>query len=86
MRPRRSVLFMPGSNARADFHSSRACSSAFSRHARRVIVAHEDARAQGRGVAVLDGLLIENLHVEDARRVVALAEAIEMLERGPRTA
>ena len=55
-------------------------------HARRVIVAHEDARAQGRGVAVLDGLLIENLHVEDARRVVALAEAIEMLERGPRTA
>jgi citrate lyase beta subunit len=30
-------------------------------------------------VAVLDGRLIENLHVEDARRVVALADAIAAL-------
>jgi citrate lyase beta subunit len=28
---------------------------------------------------VLDGRLIENLHLEDAKRVVALAEAIEAL-------
>jgi citrate lyase subunit beta/citryl-CoA lyase len=44
--------------------------------ARRVITAHADAVARGRGVAVLDGRLIENLHVDDARRVLALAEAI----------
>jgi citrate lyase subunit beta/citryl-CoA lyase len=44
--------------------------------ARRVIVAHADAVAQGRGVVVLDGRLIENLHVDEARRVLALADAI----------
>jgi citrate lyase subunit beta/citryl-CoA lyase len=44
--------------------------------ARRVIAAHADAVAQGRGVIVLDGRLIENLHVDDARRVLALADAI----------
>jgi citrate lyase subunit beta/citryl-CoA lyase len=44
--------------------------------ARRVIAAHAEAVAQRRGVVVLDGRLIENLHVEDARRVVALADAI----------
>ena len=44
--------------------------------ARRVIAAHAEAAAAGRGVAVLDGRLIENLHVDDARRVLALAEAI----------
>jgi citrate lyase subunit beta/citryl-CoA lyase len=44
--------------------------------ARRVIAAHADAVAGGRGVVVLDGRLVENLHVDDARRVLALAEAI----------
>jgi citrate lyase subunit beta/citryl-CoA lyase len=44
--------------------------------ARRVIAAHAGAVAGGRGVVVLDGRLIENLHVDDARRVLALAEAI----------
>jgi citrate lyase subunit beta/citryl-CoA lyase len=44
--------------------------------ARRVIAAHADAVARGRGVAVVDGRLIENLHVEDARRVLALVDAI----------
>jgi citrate lyase subunit beta/citryl-CoA lyase len=43
---------------------------------RRIIAAHADALTQGRGVAVVDGKLIENLHVESARRTVALAEAI----------
>jgi citrate lyase subunit beta / citryl-CoA lyase len=47
--------------------------------ARRAMAAHADAAAQGRGVAVLDGRLIENLHVEEARRIVALADAIEAL-------
>ena len=44
--------------------------------ARRVIAAHAEAAAAGRGVAVVDGRLVENLHVDDARRVLALAEAI----------
>jgi citrate lyase subunit beta / citryl-CoA lyase len=47
--------------------------------ARRVIAAHDDAVAQDRGVVVLDGRLIENLHVDDARRVIALAKAIAEL-------
>ena len=49
--------------------------------ARRVIAAHAEVTAAGRGITVLDGRLIENLHVEDARRVVALADAIAVLAR-----
>jgi citrate lyase subunit beta / citryl-CoA lyase len=49
--------------------------------ARRVIAAHAEAIARGHGVVVLDGRLIENLHVDDARRVLALADAIA--ERTP---
>ena len=41
-----------------------------------MIAAHADAVARGRGVVVLDGRLIENLHVDDARRVLAMADAI----------
>jgi len=44
--------------------------------ARRIIAAHGEAERAGRGVAVLDGKLVEALHVENARRLVALAEAI----------
>ena len=44
--------------------------------ARRVIAAHAEAVAAGRGVTVVDGRLVEALHVEEARRRVALAEAI----------
>ncbi len=43
---------------------------------RKIIAAHGEAAAQGKGVVVVDGKLIENLHVADARRLVALAEAI----------
>jgi citrate lyase subunit beta / citryl-CoA lyase len=43
---------------------------------RRIIAAHEQATREGRGVVLVDGKLIENLHVDNARRVVALAEAI----------
>jgi citrate lyase subunit beta/citryl-CoA lyase len=49
--------------------------------ARRVIAAHDEAVAHGRGVVLLDGRLIENLHVDDARRVIALADAIAALSR-----
>ena len=38
--------------------------------------AHGEAQAHGLGVVLLDGRLIENLHVEDAHRVLALAGAI----------
>jgi citrate lyase subunit beta/citryl-CoA lyase len=48
--------------------------------ARRQIEAYEAALASGQGVAVLDGKLVENLHVVEARRLVALADAIS--ERG----
>lgn len=44
--------------------------------ARRVISAFEDARARGEGVAVLDGRMVEALHVAEARALVAYAEAI----------
>ncbi len=49
--------------------------------AHRVIEAHATATAGGQGVVVLDGKLIENLHVENAKRLVATAEAIEALEQ-----
>jgi citrate lyase subunit beta/citryl-CoA lyase len=47
--------------------------------ARRTIAAYDEARAAGQGIVVLDGRLVENLHVEEARRVVALAAAIAAL-------
>lgn len=43
---------------------------------RRIIAAHAEAAAAGKGVVVVDGKLIENLHVANARRLVALAEQI----------
>jgi citrate lyase subunit beta/citryl-CoA lyase len=45
----------------------------------RIIAAHAQAAAQGQGVVVVDGKLIENLHVANAKRLVALAEAIAAL-------
>ena len=48
---------------------------------RRIIAAHAEASAAGQGVIVVDGKLIENLHVENARRLVALADAIAAMER-----
>ncbi|HKW52723.1 MAG TPA: CoA ester lyase [Stellaceae bacterium] len=49
--------------------------------ARRIIAAHAEAEAAGKGVVLVDGKLIENLHVEDARRTVALADQIREMER-----
>jgi citrate lyase subunit beta/citryl-CoA lyase len=43
---------------------------------RAVLAAWEQARAAGLGVATVNGRLIENLHVETARRILAVAEAI----------
>jgi citrate lyase subunit beta/citryl-CoA lyase len=47
--------------------------------ARRIIAAHAEAEAKGQGVVLLDGRLIENLHVVGAHRTMALAEAIARL-------
>ncbi|MFQ5959291.1 MAG: HpcH/HpaI aldolase/citrate lyase family protein [Alphaproteobacteria bacterium] len=47
---------------------------------KKIIAAHAEAAAEGKGVVVVDGRLVENLHVENAHRVVALAEAIAGLE------
>ncbi len=44
--------------------------------ARRIIEAHAAALKKGQGVAVVDGTLVEQLHVESARRTLALAAAI----------
>ena len=44
--------------------------------ARKIIDAYDAAKAAGKGVVVVDGKLVENLHVLEARRLVALAEAI----------
>jgi (3S)-malyl-CoA thioesterase len=44
--------------------------------ARRQIAAYEAAQADGQGVAVVDGKIVENLHVDTARRILAQAEAI----------
>ena len=48
--------------------------------ARAVIDAFEQAQAQGRGVATLNGRLTENLHVDTARKVLATADAIAALD------
>jgi citrate lyase subunit beta/citryl-CoA lyase len=45
--------------------------------ARKIIAAFEAARRAGQGVTVVDGKLIEALHVDAAGRVAALAEAID---------
>lgn len=41
-----------------------------------VVEAFARSRAEGRGVAVLDGRLVEELHVREAERVLALAAAV----------
>jgi citrate lyase subunit beta / citryl-CoA lyase len=46
---------------------------------RRVIAAFEEAQAEGRGVITVDGKMIEHLHVANARRTLAVADAIASL-------
>ncbi|KGK79568.1 malyl-CoA thiolesterase [Thalassobacter stenotrophicus] len=58
------------------------CNTAFSPSeaeidlARRQIDAFEAAEAEGLGIAVVDGKIVENLHVETARKTLAMANAI----------
>ena len=44
--------------------------------ARRQIAAFEEVEASGQGVAVVDGKIVENLHVATAREILAKADAI----------
>ena len=67
---------LPGRLTREPTYSQKTLQAA---DEKRVIAAHAEAVAQGRGVVLLDGRLIENLHVDEARRVVTLAEAIDAL-------
>lgn len=47
---------------------------------RRIIEAFTSAQAEGQGVVLVDGKLIEILHVEAAKRTVALSEAIAKMQ------
>ncbi len=47
---------------------------------KRIIAAHAEAEAAGKGVVLVDGKLIENLHVEAAHRLMTLADTITKLE------
>lgn len=47
--------------------------------ARRQIAAFDEATAQGLGVAVVDGKIVENLHIETARQTLARADTIAAL-------
>jgi citrate lyase subunit beta/citryl-CoA lyase len=48
--------------------------------ARRIIAAFDEAVADGRGVVTVDGRMIENLHVANAQRTIAVAEAVSALD------
>jgi len=46
---------------------------------RKIIEAWAAAEAEGKGVVLVDGKLVESLHVEEARRLLAIAEVIEAM-------
>lgn len=49
--------------------------------AERQIAAFEEIEAAGQGVAVVDGRIVENLHVASAREILAKAKAIDALTK-----
>ena len=49
-------------------------------HAHRVIEAWQAAEREGKGVAVLDGKLVETMHVDEARRLINLEQSLKELE------
>lgn len=44
--------------------------------AQRIIEAFQEAEAQGKGIVLVDGKLVENLHVDEARRTLEISAAI----------
>ncbi|UTW51314.1 CoA ester lyase [bacterium SCSIO 12827] len=53
---------------------------------KRIIEAHAEAEKAGKGVVLVDGKLIENLHVEGAKQMVAMAGAIAAMEQAAQAA
>ena len=49
-------------------------------YSERVIAAWDEGIAAGKGVITVDGRMIENLHVANARRALAIAAAIADLQ------
>ncbi|EBA05329.1 Putative citrate lyase beta chain [Rhodobacteraceae bacterium HTCC2150] len=45
--------------------------------AERQIEAYEAAKAEGKGIAVVDGQIVENLHVATAQKILAIAKAVK---------
>jgi len=50
--------------------------------AREIIAAFEEAESEGRGVVTVNGRMIENLHVDQARQTLAQADAIAAMQQG----
>jgi citrate lyase subunit beta/citryl-CoA lyase len=48
--------------------------------AKRIVAAHEEAAAKGQGVTLLDGRLVEVLHVAEAKRLLAFAADVAALK------
>lgn len=48
--------------------------------ARRIIAAHDEAASEGKGVTLVDGKLIEGLHVAEAKQLIAKADSIAAME------
>lgn len=48
--------------------------------ARRMVAAFDEARARGQGLAVLDGKIVEVLHVAEAKRLLAQADMIAAMD------
>jgi citrate lyase subunit beta / citryl-CoA lyase len=47
-------------------------------HARKVIAAFDEAAAAGKGVVTVDGRMVENLHVDNARRVLNVSGVLNL--------
>lgn len=45
--------------------------------AERQIEAYEAAKSEGKGIAVVDGQIVENLHVATAQKILAIAKAVK---------
>jgi citrate lyase beta subunit len=51
--------------------------------AAKIVAAFKAAQAEGKGVVTVDGRMIENLHVDQAERALALAAAIKEMQAVP---
>jgi len=49
----------------------------------KIVAAFKAAQAEGKGVVTVDGRMIENLHVDQAERALALAAAIKEMQAAP---